>query len=70
MTPNLKNIAAAVAKMDNPAGRNEDIIATQTTLSNFAILLRAMSSEEAILTLSALIERSGKRKPKKQNAKS
>lgn len=61
---NLRNLAATVAKMDHAAGRNEDIIAAETILANFAKLLRAMSAEQAFNTINALIERGGKRKPK------
>ncbi len=56
----LNILAKQLALMDNPSGRNEDVIAAKTILAKLGCYLRnAVNTPEAFAIFTAIVERAG-----------
>ena len=60
MKVNLNQLAAELARADNPHARNEDVIAVKTTLAALGKKLRSVGIVEALSILCAIGIRAGK----------
>ena len=61
MKINLNQLAAAIAKLDNPADYNACVVAAKTVLANLGKTLRDVDSVTAAAIWAAITERAGKR---------
>lgn len=59
MKINLKELAAHVAKQDNPAGVNLTVVEVGAVLAQLGNHLRELAPEVALATVTAIIERAG-----------
>lgn len=61
MKVNLNHLAVELARMDNPKGRNEDVVAAKTMLAALGRLCREkLTTVETVEVLAAIVSRAGR----------